>query len=521
MRFVMADGRHLLLQAPNEREMNEWIARINYASAFKTAGVRMRPLGMSGQDIELTGVAAAASHLKEIASPKRNHVSGRPVIRRWDGRSSAEILADPSPNAIPSTPSHEEGPMPSSPPPGTVDVEIPVPSLIESGAQFKATFDQVKADLAAGRRAGSTEHEHRGHRPRQRSRSFSSSSLAGPSSPTSPTASLVSGFPSRSAVVRGKIRELGDKLMAAQTQLDADMRFVRNIAILTPFQRTTRERLEASVQGIAKRITSIRFEIARLTCHREVLASDLRAAEQDWWRTKDIALRAATRALDSVQADNNTQQQQSPRLTIPRPSLTIPAPFPPRRLDDKGDGVNSSGSSSAGSAGGDVMRSPPRLIPGHSAATAAAPLERRSSSQTGSFYSAADFTADCSAPASDADMSFSRVASSLRGKQSLVFSDPDSLSLTPVTDNNGAGSFSSSGFPFPRTSMGSSRRESPIRTTNVNGHERYYTAQEGEELAEEWNKTQAGKRVSLVKLPSDLRLPSFSFRRSSDHSPRR
>jgi hypothetical protein len=38
-------------------------------------------------------------------------------------------------------------------------------------------------------------------------------------------------------------------------------------------------------------------------------------------------------------------------------------------------------------------------------------------------------------------------------------------------------------------------------------HEKFYTAQESlEEQAEEWDKTRAAKRVSLVKLPPDIQL---------------
>ena len=38
-------------------------------------------------------------------------------------------------------------------------------------------------------------------------------------------------------------------------------------------------------------------------------------------------------------------------------------------------------------------------------------------------------------------------------------------------------------------------------------HEKYYTAPETpEEQAEEWDKTRAAKRVSLVRLPTDLKL---------------
>ena len=68
---MLPDGRHYLLQTQTERELNEWIARINYASAFKTAGVRMRPMGMSGKDVQLTGVAAATSHLHDMQAASR------------------------------------------------------------------------------------------------------------------------------------------------------------------------------------------------------------------------------------------------------------------------------------------------------------------------------------------------------------------------------------------------------------------------------------------------------------------
>jgi hypothetical protein len=49
-------------------------------------------------------------------------------------------------------------------------------------------------------------------------------------------------------------------------------------------------------------------------------------------------------------------------------------------------------------------------------------------------------------------------------------------------------------------------------------HERFYTAPEiPEEQAEEWNKTKAAKRVSLVRVPNDLRM-SLLVRTPEDSS---
>ncbi|KAG0254803.1 hypothetical protein BG011_005509 [Mortierella polycephala] len=41
-RLVCPNGKQYLFRADSEREMNDWMAKINYASAFKTAGIRLR-----------------------------------------------------------------------------------------------------------------------------------------------------------------------------------------------------------------------------------------------------------------------------------------------------------------------------------------------------------------------------------------------------------------------------------------------------------------------------------------------
>lgn len=62
----MPHGRQYLLQASSEPDLDQWISRINYASTFKTAGVRMRGMGMTGNQAQLAGAAAAASHVKAL-----------------------------------------------------------------------------------------------------------------------------------------------------------------------------------------------------------------------------------------------------------------------------------------------------------------------------------------------------------------------------------------------------------------------------------------------------------------------
>lgn len=450
--FSMANGRHILLKAQDETDLNEWISRINYASAFKTAGVRMRSMGMSGTEVELTGKAAAASHLKDLHGARKRL---SPIVRKWDGRSSAEVLGDPGPVA--STSNLDDQPL--SPGKATssklhigVDFETPVPPQIESGSQFKATFDQVKAELANGRWTGLDNPELR-HDGRVRSHSLESSIR----SPVSPGGvSENSGFPSRSQIVRGKIRDLESKISATESQLEADMRFVRNIAVLVPFQRYTRERLEAAVQGMAQRVTQVRLDMARLVCHRDVLANDLAMEAQEWRRTKQIALLVAMETLKS-------------ELGQSVPTMTISSAEEP-----------------------ETGRASSSLLHGSAEELS---LRRRASSLTGSFYSAVEEAMERSAGSSTENPIW-------RASQELLdTSRVTELSLTPGTEEG-----HSAGYPFPPVDgdVGSPER------THGGGHQKFYTALEApEEQAEDWNKTRAAKRVSLVKLPSDLRISTF------------
>ena len=52
--FVRHGGLEEIFLADNEAEMNDWLAKLNYASAFRTAGVRMRGLNGGGIDDKRT-----------------------------------------------------------------------------------------------------------------------------------------------------------------------------------------------------------------------------------------------------------------------------------------------------------------------------------------------------------------------------------------------------------------------------------------------------------------------------------
>lgn len=459
----MPDGRQVLFQAPDEVQMNEWIARINYASAFKTAGVRMRSLGMSGKDIELTGKAAAASHLRDVQN--RNRQPATPRVRTWGGRSSLEIEL-PSRNGR--EPTAEQDPILGrvSTRTESVDSDSFTSPMENPSKLFKATFDQVKEDLAAGRWQAVDEGSLRTFRPR--AMSLESSLHSPPASSSSVMVDEIDQvqMSSRSRIIRSKISELETKLSVAQSQLDTDMRFVFNIAVLTPFQRATRERLQTAVQTVSKRIMQVRLDIEKLRCHRDVLARDLVAEERDWQRTKKMALRAATLTL-----------QHHDIQPVPRMTLSV-------FLDD-------------------VEQSIPRT---ESPTPSPMALHRPESSAAESFHSALDYNSDYD-DLRDTSMDTSRSPTTPStpkhaGMNLSAEVDPqDRLLATPLTTESSLDSSSSN-----------------RSVNNEHGHSKYATAPEiPEEEAEEWNKTRAAKRVSLVKLPSDIRMSVLFGKHEQNH----
>lgn len=271
-RFAMSDGRQMLLQATFEKEMNDWMARINYASTFKTTQIRVRPPSMSGKMVELTGVAAAASHLQDIHHRRRSN----PLYDLYTHIPSSDtLLDDDKPNMRTQS---------ATPLPRCEDTDIPVAPEVEGADQMKATFDQVKADLAACLLASSD-------KPISRDDSIIARNTA-----TTRNGALT-GLPSRFHVTQSKVEDLQEQIAMTQSQLDSDMRVVRNIAQLTPFQKTTRDRLETALPSISKRIIESWINLTKLLCYHDTLCRDLSSEIRSWGEAKKMAFQAAQLTL--------------------------------------------------------------------------------------------------------------------------------------------------------------------------------------------------------------------------------
>lgn len=287
-RLVLPRGRHMLLEANSEDDLNEWIAHVNYASAFKTSNLRIRPQLLSGKDVQLTGVAAATSHLHDLQYSQRLAPT---TVHQWGPDTSTELMGMLSPPPVESPTKFEPHTI-NAPPRTTLDLDtIPVAESNDAD-QFKMTFDLVKADLAAGKTAlvedSTSEH------------------LRSPFS-SSPAASSVEdvNFATRSQTLHLKIHELETEMTTAQAELDSKMQFIHHLAILTPFQRSTRDRIQTAMQSVSKKVEATRLSISKLACHREVLSADLAAEERDWSKVKRDALRAAQETLLSQRSSSS------------------------------------------------------------------------------------------------------------------------------------------------------------------------------------------------------------------------
>ncbi|KAI0274709.1 hypothetical protein BC834DRAFT_1037375 [Gloeopeniophorella convolvens] len=425
--LTLSSGRHILLQAPSEKEMNSWLSFINYASAYRSAGIPLRAPGLSGKDVELMGVAAAASHLRELQFIQAEQPTSA-------GRNSDDFIDRLS--AAPAAPSAVLKPRRLKTVSGRDDMDLDAPTAptIAGAHQFKAAFDQVKADLAAGRSADDFM-----TRPDERPRAHSLESATRPRFRSVQDELESEQGSARTMDIRSKLVELEARTSRLQLDEESHLRMLRNIAVLTPFQRATRERLGLVVLHASKTLLKIRLDLAMLLCRKEILSNDLIAQEREWTRTKRIALKAATDTL---------QSRREPSISR-RP--------PPLRVDQSAQAAGPS----------DEFQHLP------------SPSLRPESSVAESFHSALDFDW----PLTALDGSHEGVASSdSPGAIGPSEMSTDSLSPLPSSQSND-GSW----------------------TPELVSHERFITAPEGpDEEAEEWNKTRAAKRVSLVRTPSTL-----------------
>ena len=391
----------------------------------------MRPLELTCEDVHLTGVAAATSYLHDIQHPRPHWGSDAAhdlmdmLSVEQNGRSWLE-------RRVTVTANHSN-----------IELDVPVAPEIEGAEQFKATFDEVKADLA------DTCHHPPDKEPSENGHVLDHDSPCNP-----PKLTSNGRLPSRSHIIESKLRDLDSRITALRAQHDADSRCIRNIAALTPFRKSTGSRLLAAMQNMAKRVMQVRLDMERLTCYRVVLHRDLACESRLWEHSKQFALRSAKETLQS-------------KYTIPKMTLSL-------HDDQLHDALAAE------------KPSPDITSP------------EGSESSVGSFYSAVDF--GLSWTSEDLTLRSPSLLDNTPGPSSSASISSFLSSQSPYSTSLISGPFGRQSF----SSSSNSHHESGHQD-GIDLHEHDVSSEETEEQAEEWNQTRCGHRVSLVHVPSDIR----------------
>lgn len=232
-----------------------------------------------------------------------------------------------------------------------------------------------------------------------------------------------------------------------ETQLCSDLRLARNYAVLTPFQRITKERIEAELPALARRISLARIELAKLHFWIDVLNKDIEQERRDWSRVRHVALQAAATSLrEPGGIAAVVHKVSSVRDGLAVPSLNL-------------DNTENHGRTPFGTSPGEL----PEIMTPQSGSQSRGVSSHRSS--TSSFHSAQEDVRTDSSPTSP--IAITRMRPLGHGNR-----EPGEETGLGVR-TNGSRTVSS---PFPLV-----EREEP----------------------EDWQKTRAGRRVSLATMSQD------------------
>lgn len=276
-RLIAKQGNQIcqyLVQTPSERDMNDWIHKINFCATFRSLGITIRGLDPPATSTSSPDFGADPS-ITSSSSTSTSIDSRRVSDATMPGPGTPKV-------GMTNSPSHDSGlsrflppsPSPSSPGEGGM---IPLVGI-------------MRRRLNARRREM---------------------------------------FP--------KIDTVTKNLEKHEKQLDDKLRLARHLAITTPFQKVTRERIELVAVPLADEIRTLRIEVARFRSRREMLMLELEAG--------DKAARATAPAASFMQSGWTKAEAPMVETSLPPPMLSTQAQTPSQSLvrrDSRGRGASQS-----------------------------------------------------------------------------------------------------------------------------------------------------------------------------------
>lgn len=323
--FMMSHGRQFLMQATDEYEMNDWVALINYASTFKSAGIRMRAQAIDSGEAVMAGAAAAESHKRDLESGEGGAAgagagaavatpvaaafatttttsAGASTITRTSENSQtrAVLFADAvTVDDAPARPRLRRVGSMRATPTAVVDIVGANSTVVDGGEQLEAVIGSVKAELAAGR-GGAT-------------RTMS----------LPPDADVIHKS-LRTEAIGGQVKVLKESAAPIERRLAANLRLARNLAILTPFQKATRDRIELCIPELARQIRDDRVELSKLHLWLTMLLKDQDRDQREWARVRHVALQAAAKSLRGGLGLGPADRRATLAHPIAIPTLALP-----------------------------------------------------------------------------------------------------------------------------------------------------------------------------------------------------
>jgi hypothetical protein len=454
--LVGPNGRQYLLQAENEEDMNGWIASINWAATFKSTGIKMRSAPANPADSR--GHSRSGSSQSSARTPKTSvsSVSSSRTSNDWQSsRFARQTRASASPlRAV-------DGDVDSASQPCEVlasssvhrndSVNVPW----EDDYVFKPSSEataEVRARTLSHKPVVDNINDHGRHHHQH---------------------------VSRSDIVRSKVAELDAQIASENASLQADLRIARNLAVLTPFLSSTRQRIEQAVEPVAKRVRRTRQLLCKTVLWREVLSRDLLAEDRETTlHIKAPSPRPRQESPKSPRGGRHTSDGRRSRRDLEEDVASDaeeePYVYEVSRSDDELRVLRSPGSGVASGATprihrsntGDRLVAPP-MVPS---------IASSSELEEGDLEEPVPIIAMPRPPGPAARSSKTAEQS---GGVSCGRVSMGSIASTTSDDGNRGG-----GGP----------------TTGLVGLDEHPQADK-EEAAEEWDRTRAAKRVSLVNLP--------------------
>ncbi|SNX81458.1 uncharacterized protein MEPE_00163 [Melanopsichium pennsylvanicum] len=239
-RLLAAKGRQYLVQTQSEDDMNDWIHKINFCASFRTSNIKIR-----GLDLAPRAQSGSASQELDGLDPNDTLESrfGRQALSRTSFSDS-----DRPARGIGTDESGRSTPVPD-----------------EMGDSSRNGTLRPSVDPM------SRNNESDGP-PRPRS---SASHRLSPASST-----IQKRAKARRELMITKIAETEMQLERAATRLADEIRLARHFAILTPFLKSTRDRIEMSALPLASRIRALRLDVAKAEARCKILHLDLAAGER-------------------------------------------------------------------------------------------------------------------------------------------------------------------------------------------------------------------------------------------------